>query len=84
MTPIQDLLHRIRWDPEFGNGRFTIGFYDRVEDRILVIPLKEISRETGDRYGFDLVDQDGVTHSVPLHRIKEVYKDEVLIWHRER
>lgn len=83
MIPIQDLLNRIRWDPEFGHGRFQIGYYDRLEGRIIVIPLKEISRETGDHYCFDVVDQDGVIHSVPLHRIKEVYKDEKLIWHRE-
>ena len=31
MTPIHELLNRIRWDPEFGRGRFEIGFFDRHE-----------------------------------------------------
>jgi len=30
MTPIQDLLHRIRWDPEFSLGEFVIGYYDNL------------------------------------------------------
>ncbi|MDD5322664.1 MAG: DUF504 domain-containing protein [Methylococcales bacterium] len=31
MNPIQNLLHRIRWGPEFGRGEFVIGYYDRIE-----------------------------------------------------
>jgi hypothetical protein len=30
VIPIQDLLHRIRWDAEFGKAQFVIGYYDRV------------------------------------------------------
>jgi uncharacterized protein (UPF0248 family) len=30
MIPIQDLLHRIQWDPEFGSAAFEIGYVDRV------------------------------------------------------
>jgi hypothetical protein len=34
MTPIHELLNRILWDKEFGQGRFEIGFYDRREGTI--------------------------------------------------
>ena len=81
--PIHELLNRIRWDREFGQGNFVIGYYDRVEDRIIRVPLREIFFEPEDHFSFDLIDHDGVLHRIPLHRIKEVYKDEVLIWHRE-
>jgi hypothetical protein len=30
MQPLQDLLHRIKWDLEFGRGEFALGYYDRV------------------------------------------------------
>jgi len=83
LTPIHELLNRIRWDREFGQGKFVIGYYDRVEDRIIRVPLREIFFEPEDHFSFDLIDHDGELHSIPLHRIKEVYKDEVLIWHRE-
>jgi uncharacterized protein (UPF0248 family) len=39
MTPIQDVLHRIQWDPEFGNASFMIGYYDRLDDRIVRAPF---------------------------------------------
>jgi uncharacterized protein (UPF0248 family) len=81
--PIHELLNRIRWDRNFGQGNFVIGYYDRVEDRIIRVPLREIFFEPEDHFSFDLIDHDGGLHSIPLHRIKEVYKDEVLIWHRE-
>jgi uncharacterized protein (UPF0248 family) len=28
MTPLHELLNRIRWDPEFGRGQFKIGYLD--------------------------------------------------------
>jgi uncharacterized protein (UPF0248 family) len=83
LTPIHELLNRIRWDREFGQGNFVIGYYDRVEDRINRVPLREIFFEPDNHFSFDLIDHGGELHSIPLHRIKEVYKDEVLIWHRE-
>jgi len=83
MIPIHELLNRIHWDKEFGQGDFVIGYYDRVEDRIVRVPLREIFFEPDDHFSFDLLDHDGVLHSIPLHRIKEVYKDKELIWHRE-
>lgn len=83
MIPIHELLNRIRWDKEFGQGDFVIGYHDRVDDRIVSIPLREIFFESDDHFSFDLIDHDNVLHSIPLHRIKEVYKDGKLIWHRE-
>lgn len=82
MIPIHELLNRIRWDPEFGQGRFTIGYFDRVAGGIVRVPLAELFFETDDRFDFHLVDDQGTTHAIPLHRIKEVYRDGELIWHR--
>jgi len=42
MIPIHELLNRIRWDPEFARGDFQLGYYDRAEDRIILVPLKEV------------------------------------------
>lgn len=83
MIPIHKLLSRIRWDKEFGRGDFRIGYYDRIQGRMIRVPLREIFFETDDHFSFDLIDHQGVLHSIPLHRIKEVYKDGELIWYRE-
>jgi uncharacterized protein (UPF0248 family) len=82
MTPIQDLLHRIQWDPHFGQGRFVIGYYDRVWARIVRVPFQRLSIEAGNHFTFDLVADDGSVRMVPLHRVREVWRDGKLIWQR--
>lgn len=81
MTPIHHLLHRIRHDPDFANGEFTLGCFDRVEDQILPVPLREIRFPPGARM-LRFVDEAGRPHQVPLHRVREVYRDGRLIWSR--
>ena len=39
MIPIHELLNRIRWDPEFVKGNFQLGYYDRAEDRVILVSL---------------------------------------------
>jgi uncharacterized protein (UPF0248 family) len=81
--PIHELLSRIRWDERFGQAQFVIGYYDRVEKRIIRVPLRELYFEPGDHFAFDLIDHEGALHNIPLHRIKQVYRNGELIWHRE-
>lgn len=82
MQPIHELLARIRWDPEFAKSRFVIGYWDRIEHEILHVDLGGISWDADNRSFFDLTDEDGLTHSIPFHRVREVWRDGVLIWSR--
>lgn len=84
MMPIQELLSRIRWDKAFGDADFEIGYLDRLQHRVVRVSLKEIAFAPGDHYAFEFCDDLGEVHSVPLHRIKAVYRDGELIWHREQ
>ncbi len=84
MIPIQELLSRIRWDRDFGRADFVIGYYDRVTDGIIRVPLADLYFEADDHFSFELVDDTGALHSIPLHRIREVFRDGVLIWQRQR
>lgn len=72
MVPTHELLSRIQWDKEFSRGDVVIGYYDRV-------PFAEVIVTSGNRDTIQVMDHDGVIHSIPLHRIKEVYKDKELI-----
>ena len=83
MMPIQDLLNRIRWDEEFGRGEFLIGYYDRVADQIVKVPFERIHLEKGEHFGFDAIEADGSVHNVPFHRVRDVWRDGELIWHRD-
>lgn len=82
MQPIQELLHRIRWDPEFGKGTFAIGYWDRVAGREQLVPFTAVAFDP-DHPGLLLV-QDSRDESlrVPLHRVRAVYKDGAEIWRR--
>lgn len=82
MVPIHELLSRIRWDPAFGSAAFEIGYFDRVSRRVIRVPLARISFPPGDRFSFDVVDDDGAVHSVPYHRVRTVYRDGLLVWRR--
>jgi uncharacterized protein (UPF0248 family) len=84
LIPIHQLLSRVRWDREFGRGHFAIGYYDRVGNEIVRIPLSEIIFSRDDRDSIGVMDHDGIIRSVPLHRIREVYRNSELIWHRAR
>jgi uncharacterized protein (UPF0248 family) len=81
MQPIDELLHRIRWDAKFGTGEFALGYYDRLarEEKIAPFVSTIIDPQSGT---FSFADEDGVVHRIPLHRVRTVYKDGVVIWHR--
>ena len=82
MIPIHKLLSRIQWDKEFGKGYFEIGYYDRIENEIIRIPFSDIIFTQDNKNSIQVMDHEGIIHSVPLHRIREVYKYNELIWHR--
>lgn len=83
MKPIQDIINRIRWDPEYGDARFEIGYYDRIEDRTILVPFSEIWFSEKDHYSFQLIDDEGVEHNIPFHRVRDVYRNGKRIWHRD-
>ena len=83
MIPIRELLNRIRWDPEYGQGEFAIGYYDRLEERIIVVSFGEVYFDPDDHFAIQVSDALGQTHTVPLHRVCEVYRNGERIWQRE-
>ncbi len=80
--PIHELLDRIRWDREFGRGRFEIGYEDHAAQEILRLPFEKMKFTEGDRFSFLIEDEDGRAKTIPFHRVREVYKDGHLIWQR--
>ena len=83
MIPLHELLSRIRWDAEFGRGDFRIGYLDHQRNELVTVPLQEVQPDPESHFCFNVTDEEGVLHSVPYHRVKEVWKDGALIWQRE-
>ena len=82
MIPIHALLARIRWDPQFGRGRWEIAYLDRTQPNLVRVPLNDIHTAAHIGFVFDVVDEEGVTHSVPYHRVRQVWRDGKLVWSR--
>lgn len=83
MQPIQELLNRIRWDDEFAKADFRVGYYDRLEHRLIQIPFRELYFDPADHFAFQILDEEGVVHNIPLHRVKELYRNGEIIWQRD-
>ncbi len=80
MLPIHDLLHRIQWDPDFSKAAFEIGYLDRVAGRVVRVPFGAVRVERGDRL---VVEADGAQRTIPLHRVRAVWRNGNLIWRRD-
>jgi uncharacterized protein (UPF0248 family) len=84
MQPLQDLLNRIKWDVEFGKAEFALGYYDRLVHHEKIVPFESISFDQQRPSTFSFQDEDGIVRHIPLHRVRTVYKDGVVIWRRLR
>ncbi len=82
MTPIHHVLSRIRWDPDFARGQIEIGYLDRVERRIIAVPLKQVRFPEGRRGVLEITDPEGLSHRIPFHRVREVLRDGRTLWRR--
>lgn len=82
MQPVQDLLNRIRWDQDYAEADFEIGYYDRVEDRIIHVPFSALRFPDDDHFAFELFDSSGEFRRVPFHRVREIYRNGRCIWRR--
>jgi uncharacterized protein (UPF0248 family) len=81
MQPIHDLLSQIRWDPTFG-GEFEIAFVDRSKPGLQRVSLRDLRFDSDSSFSFQLFDPEGRLLSIPLHRIRRVYRNGELIWRR--
>ncbi len=82
MVSIVDLLNRIRWDKEFGKGEFVIGYENHMLDHYVYVTFEEILFEEGDHFSFQLKNEMDELITIPFHRVREVLKDNEIIWQR--
>lgn len=82
MIIIQNPLNRIICDKNFGQGSFKIGYYDRVDDKIIKVPMERIIFIPEDHFSFRSFGLDGEERTIPFYRVREVYKNGELIWQR--
>ena len=82
MVPIQDVLHRIQWDPACRGSVYEIGYLDRIAGTIVRVPFGDLQLEAGRPAVLRLQDAGGAVVRVPLHRVRRVWRDGVIFWER--
>jgi uncharacterized protein (UPF0248 family) len=82
MRPLEELLHRIKWDAEFGKGAFALGYCDRVAHTEQIVRFESVTMDPLRPGTFSLEDENGLIVQIPLHRVRTVYKDGIVIWQR--
>jgi uncharacterized protein (UPF0248 family) len=83
VIPIHELFNRIRWDREYAGAEFEVGYYDRLEERIIRVTFRQLYFDPEDHFNFQLLDAEGERLTIPLHRVKSLWRNGELIWHRE-
>ncbi len=73
LVPIHELLNRIAGEPEFARGSFQLGHCDRAEDRVVLVPLKEVRFPAESSQTFQRTDAEGQHHRIPFHRVQNLF-----------
>lgn len=82
MKTVQEVLNQIRWDERYAKDKFQIAYYDRLKNGFITVPFNEIQFPEDDHFSFYIIDELGETHSIPYHRVKQIYQNDKLIWQR--
>ncbi|MDG5816759.1 DUF504 domain-containing protein [Chitinispirillales bacterium ANBcel5] len=80
MEPVKKILDRIIWDRDFSADATFVLMYEDRRMGLVSIGLEMIERL--DPLSFTARDQEDRTFTVPLHRIRRVYRNGELIWKR--
>jgi len=79
MISIKDLLSRIRWDKNLNSEDYALYYFDRISKTLKKIRYSDIERVEGN---FIIIKQQGKEISIPLHRIRRVEEEGVIVWQR--
>ena len=79
MITIKDLLNKIKWDKRENPEQYTIFYYDRMLNKLIQIPYTKIKRLEG---SFMVLDNEEESN-IPLHRIRKVMKNNIVVWERK-
>jgi len=79
MLPIQHLLNKIKWDKRENPQDYLIFYFDRILKKLIEIPYTKIKKLEG---SFMVLDNEEESN-IPLHRIKKVTKNNIVVWERK-
>mgnify|MGYP001601123489 CR=1 FL=1 len=77
MITIKELLNKIKWDKNLKQKDYSLFYLDRITNELKEIRYEDI--KTIEDNFIVLADDT----NIPLHRIKKVAKNNIIIWERK-
>ncbi len=74
MIPIKQFLNKIKYSNKFKKENITVHYFDRIENKLIPLQYKSIKIDK------DFLMTEGKV--IPLHRIREIRNNNILIWKR--
>ncbi len=79
MRPIKDLLNKIKWDKRENPEDYSLFYFDRISKELIKIDYTDIKSFEDN---FIVVEKNNEESFIPMHRIKEVRKNNIIVWKR--
>ncbi|MBI2134751.1 DUF504 domain-containing protein [Candidatus Woesearchaeota archaeon] len=79
MQPIKDLLNKIKWDRREKPEEYSIRYFDRISKQLIKINYMDIKKFEDN---FIVVGKNNEESFIPMHRIREVRKNNIVFWKR--
>ena len=79
MKSIKDIINKMFWDKKEDREDYSFFYIDRITKKDVEIKGKDIKKTEG---SFIVVARDGEEAEIPMHRIRAVKKDGMVVWVR--
>lgn len=79
MITIKDFINKIKWDKRENPEDYSLFYVDRISKELIEIKMKDIKKIED---CFLSINKDEEEINIPLHRIREVRKKDVVVWKR--
>lgn len=79
MRPIKDLLNKIKWDKREKPEDYSLFYFDRISKELIKIDYTDIKSFEDN---FIVAEKNNEEVYIPMHRIKEVRKNNIIVWKR--
>ncbi|KAL7484890.1 hypothetical protein ACHAW6_010501 [Cyclotella cf. meneghiniana] len=76
LTPVKEILRRIRWDPALESSDFSVVHYDRIDDSLCETEFDADNDSIAGK-------ERSFVFALPEHRIRAVKYRERVVWERE-
>jgi len=79
MQPIKNLLNKIKWDKRENPEHYSIHYFDRISRKLIKLDYIDIKRFEDN---FIIIERNIEEVNIPMHRIREVRKNNEIVWKR--